>query len=94
VTSVCEDGGGKGLALGYLKMYLNREVFAAEGQTVSVGGVSAVVRPASYAQYPEQQEAEEEALPEDDSEEEEKRRKKAEMKARMEEWLKQSKESN
>ena len=95
-TSVCEGDGDKTVALGYLKMYLSREVFAAEGQTVSVRGTAAeaVVRPANYARYPEQQEVEEEAeAPEEDAEEEAKRKKKAEMKARMEEWLKQSKET-
>ena len=97
VTSACPDGGGQFIALAYLKEKVNRKQFSPETGDVVVGGNEARVKSLEYVHYPDFDEEEEgKSDPGEKSAEEveeEKRKKKAEMKARMEEWLRQSKQA-
>ena len=99
VTSVSSSSNasasGKFVALGYLKMQLNKEIFSAENERVLVAGNEATVRALPYVEYPtfpEEKEEEKEEESEEALEAHRREQKKLEMKARMEEWLKQSKQ--
>jgi folate-binding protein YgfZ len=90
-----DGSGGKFVAMGYLKMQINKEVFSAENERVLVAGNEATVRALPYVGYPsfpEEEEEEKEEESEEALEEQRREQKKLEMKARMEEWLKQSKQ--
>ena len=83
--------------MAYLKEKVNRKQFSPETGDVVVGGNEARVKSLEYVHYPDFDEEEEgKSDPGEKSAEEveeEKRKKKAEMKARMEEWLRQSKQA-
>ncbi|QDZ21186.1 YgfZ-like folate-binding protein [Chloropicon primus] len=91
LTSVCQDGGGSFLGMGYVKVKPGQP-FSSEGKSFTVRGEAVAVRALVYPKYPQESVENKDAREEEESLEEieeAKEKKKEEMKARMEEWLKQ-----